>query len=595
MSSIEYDINVLKKAYHDYGKQVIFPNMRERIVLYEKMEQDPELAALLREKCRRDCVYWINYFVFTHEPRPHYLKWYGLKNATIPFVLFPFQEKFVRNMIDHIDHGKGLLVEKSRDMGASWMVLTVITWYWLFGGSGNDFLLGSRKYDYVDKRGRTDTLFQKVRYILEKLVNIAPGFMPNGYNVKKHDNVGMIVNPETGSFLAGEANNENFGTSGRYKGVMLDEFSKWLETDAAAWTSIQDATAAPIVVSTPYGIGRKFSQLRFSGAIDVETLHWSDHPLKSAGRFRGAHPFDPEKRNVWLSPWYLMECERRKDDPATNVGQELDIDYITSGTPFFRFQMQYIQDKFKRLEEEGFQGKRYEFRRTGDNSIEVFEFPEGRIFVRKEPEEGWLYRYCIPADVAEGLEKGDNSSMYVYDRYTGEDVAWFVGKVDTFVFALLLEYYGFRYNEAYIAPEANNQGKAVLQELKFRYENLYHKQDFSYVADIDKKELGFHTNVASKPIVCSKLQKALANEVDGVFDRYFFNEAMTFIHDPTNGKLGASGTAKDDRVMAQAIKWALHEWLPAPEAVEEFHDPNYGKHRFGIKTDKTGDIRQIWR
>jgi hypothetical protein len=40
-------------------------------------------------------------------------------------------------------------MEKSREMGATYVSLGVILWYWRFV-PGSNFLLGSRKQDYVD-------------------------------------------------------------------------------------------------------------------------------------------------------------------------------------------------------------------------------------------------------------------------------------------------------------------------------------------------------------------------------------------------------------------------------------------------------------
>jgi hypothetical protein len=43
----------------------------------------------------------------------------------------------------------------------------------------------------------------------------------------------------------------------------------------------------------------------------------------------------------------------------------------------------------------------------------------------------------------------------------------------------------------------------------------------------------------------------------------FFQEAMTFILNE-RGKPEAAPGSLDDRVMAQAIKFQVHKWLPAP-------------------------------
>jgi len=580
----------LAKVYGDYANDVIIPNMRQRYELYQKMKINQELAITAYALALKDVIYFFKMFLWTHEPRPLYLEWYGLKNATIPFIPYPIQEEIILELVAAIRSGKDILLDKTREQGATWLVIGVILWFWLQRESGNDFLLGSRKFDNVDKKGSVDTLFEKFRYMLYYLPSV---FLPDGFDANKHDNVGNIRNPFTGSFIAGEANNENFSTSGRYRAIFADEFAKWEETDEKAFTSMGSAALCRIIVSTPFGMGRKFSKLRFDGSIRVLTLNWTDHPLHGAGQYEvEQHPYLPEKKNVKVSPWYLKECERRKGNPEADIGQELDMDHLSSGTPYFRGQMLIIQERYKALKGKEI-GKHYEFVRTSDDEIDIFEHSTGRIVIAEEPVLGWECRYQISVDVAEGLEHGDNSVFYVYDRVTGKDVCWFVGKVDTFVFSLLLAYFGNKYDQAWIAVERNNQGAAVIQGLKFVYSNLYHKEDFGRVVDVETQQLGFHTNMKTKPIICGKLQRAIVDDCEGVLDKEFYQECQTFMYDK-NGKLGAEAGSWDDRVMAQAIKWQLHEWLPAPVETITTVDPFKDKIPFGVKIREEGDIRSIW-
>ena len=586
----------LEAAYRNYGNDVIRPNISERAELYANMEKSPEYAALVTLKALRDIRYFFRYFLWTHEPRPRYLKWYGLKNATVPFILYEIQEGIVADICNAIDNGEDLLIDKSREQGASWLLFGGIAlWYWVQKNSGNDFLFGSRKFDNVDKKGATDTLFEKFRYNLYRLPK---SFMPQGFDSKTHDNVGFISNPETKSFVRGEANNANFSTSGRYKAIFADEYAKWEDTDEAAWTSMGSATLCRIPVSTPYGMGRKFSQLRFGGATKVRELHWSNHPLHGYKREKvEEHPFLPHKKNVWVSPWYLTECARRTGNAAADIGQELDMDHLTSGNPYFMEQMYTITETFKELEESPPKTTRYDIESAGGNSISLVEKTIGRIHIMNDAEGGYSNRYSISADVAEGLDHGDNSMFYVYDRVKNKDVAWFAGKIDTTAFAHLLAAMGKRYYDAYIAVEANNHGHAVIQELKKHYYNLYHRQSFDKIMDLDQRSLGWHTNGHTKPIMCGKLQ---ANITDGILichDAGFWTEASTYMVDGKNGKLGAESGKKDDRVIAQAIKWMLHEWLPAPVKIDLSTVKKNNIPRFGGSEplSEKEDVRTIWR
>lgn len=93
------------------------------------------------EKSKQDVIYFINNCCFTFDPRQ--------PNKDIPFILYPYQIEYAQKLVKCIRTGQDIFVEKSRDMGVSWVTSAVILWFFIFE---NDFqcLLGSRKEDYVD-------------------------------------------------------------------------------------------------------------------------------------------------------------------------------------------------------------------------------------------------------------------------------------------------------------------------------------------------------------------------------------------------------------------------------------------------------------
>lgn len=577
---------VLKQAYTEHGKK-IDENLLERFHLFNKMNSSKEVAATEVELCLRHNPDWTDdwgilkffkHHLYTHDPRPNIVKLYGLKHPQLPFLLFDFQKEAIKEYVTAIFEGYNVLTEKSRDMGVSWLLMSIALWFWLQRIAGNDILIGSQKWDKVDKKGKIDTLLEKFRY---NLYILHPAFLPNGFDTNRHDNVGSIINSETGSFISGEANNENFATAGRYRFIIPDEYSKWLETDEKAWTSMVDASPCKLPVSTPWGMGRKFAKLRFQSDIKILTFHWSEHPIKGAGKYKGDDPYLEDRKNDWLSPWYLDECSRRTSNPREEIGQELNIDYLSTGNPYFNNDL--IQKELKKLEENPPTLKRYEYvLRANDEDteyVELFESARGRIWIKDEPVKDWKYRYCISGDPAEGLEHGDNSVMYVYDREEGSDVAGFCGKIDTRTFAFLLTHFGNMYNECYIAPENNSQGAAVLQKLKEIYTNIYHEEKFDMVVNVDTVKMGWNTNKKTRAIMCAAFKEAIDDGCHGVVEKEVFGECITFVN--INGKPQAEPGNWDDRVMAQAIKWMLHDWLPSPKKIEIIEEKYKGIKQFG--------------
>lgn len=244
--------------------------------------------------CKNDILFWVNQYACTYNPR---------KNpSTIPFITYEYEDKLIRDLVEKIEKQEDILIDKSRDMGVTWCVLLVFTWFWLFKGEGQDFLLGSRKEQYIDVVGNMDTLMEKVRFLVR---NLPKWMQPKGFDWKTHSNYMRLLNPHTKSTITGEATNANFSRGGRRRGIFFDEFAFW-ETDAQAWRASADSTNCRIVVSTPCGFNNEFAKLRHGGNIDVRTLHWTLHPEKDRA-------------------WYENECKRRGD--AVAIAQELDINY----------------------------------------------------------------------------------------------------------------------------------------------------------------------------------------------------------------------------------------------------------------------------
>ena len=273
-------------------------------------DSDLKTRAQILAACKADPVFWINCFCWTYDAKGDKFKELGWDSPHMPFITFDFQDEFIYELKAAIEDGENLLIEKSRDMGISWLVICIFLWFWLFQGAGNDFLLGSRKQQYVDERGNMSTLMQKARYILKRL----PSWMlPAGFELGDQspwDNHNRLINPVTECVIAGESNNVNFGTSGRVKAALYDEFAKWEHTDDAAWESATDTAGSKIAVSSAWGKDNKFYRLRNQeeGHIKVITLHWKLHPLKD-------------------DAWYEEECKTRSE---SDVASNLDIDYSAS-------------------------------------------------------------------------------------------------------------------------------------------------------------------------------------------------------------------------------------------------------------------------
>lgn len=247
-------------------------------------------SALESEVCRRDIEHWINKHVWTYDPR--------LSPSTIPFDLFPIQVDFLKWLQEREDASEGGIVEKSRDMGVTWLACAYAVHGWLYR-DGFACGFGSRKLELVDTLDDLDSILEKCRFILD---NLPKWMLPKGFSRRNHANHCKIFNPENGSTITGEGG-DNIGRGGRQSIYFVDE-SAFLEHPARIESSLSATTECRIDVSTPNGPGNPFAQRRFSGALPVFTLHYRDDPRKTP-EWIAKKKKELSNPVIWASEWEI--------------------------------------------------------------------------------------------------------------------------------------------------------------------------------------------------------------------------------------------------------------------------------------------------
>lgn len=275
--------------------------LKQRLQINDACQKKAKARQLTWSLCARPnnraegVIFFIENFGYTLDPRPQAVL------THIPFILFDYQKDAIRRMVDHIDNGRDWLVEKSRDMGMSWVLFAYVPlWYWLFD-DGSNFLLGSYKEALVDDR-TIDSLFGKIDYAVDSLPN---WLLPNGFKKSKHRNHMKLTNPVTQNTITGDTMNPDFGRGSRKTCILFDELAFW-DYGKDGWESSGDSTACRIANSTPNGYNF-FAMLRET-EIDISTYHWKEHPLKD-------------------EMWYEFEKARKTEEA---VARELDISYSNS-------------------------------------------------------------------------------------------------------------------------------------------------------------------------------------------------------------------------------------------------------------------------
>ena len=446
----EYHLRVPK----DYDE-----NLRYRSTALTLAKKDKRYAEELWMMCSRDLLFYINVFCWTYDPR--------IGTGKIPFITYGFQDESITAINDAIGN-HDLCIKKSRDMGASWMLLTVFEWRWHFH-PGQSFLLVSRNEDYVDKPGNPKSLFWKLDFIHQHL----PGWMiPKTTRTKLR-----LTNDSNGSTIDGESTTGDVARGDRRTAIGLDEFAAF-DVDAGyrALASTRDATRSRIFNSTPAGSGNAFYDMAHKSETKQLTLHWSAHPTKAAGLY-----CDPSGRE--RSAWYDEECKRCAH--PQEIAQELDIDF--SGSDFQFFDSKLLDEIERKICKPPMAVGELDFDSDSLAPLGFNASVKGRLHLWREPD--FLGNvandrlYVMGIDVATGTGSS-NSAISIADAITGEKVAEFVtpnmrpDELARYAVALGRYFRDGNNREAFMIWEApgpgRNFGDVVLEN---GYRNIFYREN----------------------------------------------------------------------------------------------------------------------
>lgn len=515
-------------------------NARFRRAIAEHAYAGPRAEAFRehqKELCKQSWLYWLNCFGWT------YVKHHVLPNGEQvpittpglqwqPFITWPVQDWAGGRIIECVRRGEIGLIDKSRDMGATWLVLAAFTWMWQFH-KNLDFLLISRKEEYVDYRGSPRTLFWKI----DQLVGRQPAWLrPKVY--RKHL---QIINEDCESTIEGESSTENVGQGDRRSAFMVDEASRFPNLEAAE-NALADTAASGIYVSTPNGPTR-FSSMRsefptMPKRCVIVLGYWS-HPHKGAGRKLVKD--DATGKVYWSTPWFERERYKRSQDGNLNdrpIAENLLIDHLASGSLFFSI---------------GAINRQREMAMPADHRGEIVFLPDHELdseiaaIQQGEPRRfGWMAKpgggrwelwcplvadqtgkrrppqnttYVFGIDVARGTGASD-SVISVFDVERGMKVGQYVcnktGPYDLAVQAGMAAWWfggigsGRGGGVALVNWETNGSGTEFTRFItRFGVPWLYYRDRIGQHGEEETKQLGWHSSGASKPEALGDYNEAL--------------------------------------------------------------------------------------
>ena len=289
----------------------IFKKRQEKFLL---IQQNKDLQKGSMEYYKTRPKEFINDWCITYDPR-NVSK--GLPTV-MPFQLFPRQEDLVVFLHDCVMDQASGLIEKCRDMGATWVCVAFSVWLWIFH-SGSAVGWGSRKEQLVDKIGDASSIFEKIRMIIK---NLPSWFRPKNFKMDKHCSYMKVLNPETDASIMGESG-DNIGRGGRTSIYFKDESAHY-ERPEKIEAALGDNTDVQIDISSVNGNGNIFHRRRLVGVLydpnnkptrgvtRVFIMDWRDHPAK-----------DQE--------WYNARRKKAEDEGLLHIfNQEVDRDYSSA-------------------------------------------------------------------------------------------------------------------------------------------------------------------------------------------------------------------------------------------------------------------------
>lgn len=253
----------------------------------EKIRQvlsDPTLLHVTLKFYEDHPVSFINHWCDTYDPRNAMRE----LPTRLAFVMFTRQAQLIKFLTACLEDKENGLIDKSRDMGVTWACCAYSVWLWRFR-PGSAVGWGSRKEQLVDKLGDPDSIFQKLRMLINGLPLF---FWPRGFSPSDHMTYMKIVNPENDATITGEAG-DKIGRGGR-KLIYFKDESAHYEHPESIESALGDNTNVQIDISTPNGVGTVFDRKRNSGVewevgqpkpakgkLRVFVMDWTHHPMKT--------------------------------------------------------------------------------------------------------------------------------------------------------------------------------------------------------------------------------------------------------------------------------------------------------------------------
>ena len=570
--------------------------------------ENPTFAAAVRKLCSEDLLFFMNTFCWVFEPRPYPKK--------LPFNTYEYQDVAMIQMLDCLGR-QDVGLEKSRDLGATWMFLTLFFHQLMFTPMAA-FGLVSRNEDLVDKPEDPDCLMWKLDYLYR--------YIPRWLRPPIERSKLMMKNTQNGATIIGYAATGDVGRGGRKFAFGIDEYAAFRASDGySVLGATQHATQCRIFVSTPKGPAGAYFDVMHETDTSLKkiVLDWKDHPERCRGLYSSERISDgsfelkildaayrfPKDYNFKLtgttrSPYYDAE-KLRPGATDQSIAAELDRNYGGSGYQFF--DMELMRRRQHEMSREPVT--------TGRMAYDLEEFKPQFVASPNGPLRVWCpldgrhqpnadHDYVVSCDISAGTagEFSSNSVANVFDRNTNEQVAEYATRTERPTqFAQRVVAICKWFNNAYLIWESNGVGVSFGQEVnRIRYANIHYREVDVVGLHKRTRHPGFWVSEKNKESILNQFARAIGEQVLVVRAREVFAEAGDYVFKA--GKVvharsvhttdeSAKGYSHGDRVMSAALGWeALRKRvIQAPQKLVE--EAPYGSPAWRDRNTEAGQRR----
>jgi hypothetical protein len=466
-------------------------------------------------KCKEDPVYFAK----------NYIKIVSLDHGLVPFKMYPFQEKLVKNFHEN----RFNICKMPRQTGKSTTCVSYLLHYAVFNDNVNIAILANKASTARDLLGRLQLAYENL-----------PKWMQQGIISWNKGSLEL----ENGSKISSNSTSSSAVRGGSYNVIFLDEFAfipNHIADDffASVYPTISSGQSTKvIIVSTPRGMNHFYRMWhdaeRGKNEYVPTDVHWSEVPGRD---------------QAWKEQTIANTSEQQ-------FKVEFECEFLGSVNTLInpaKLRNLVYDDPLKR-----------------NAGLDVYDHPK---------EEN---NYLITVDVARGIGN-DYSAFIVFDitNFPYRIVAKYRNnEIKPMLFPSIIHEVARGYNDAWLLVEVNDIGDQVANILHFdlEYDNVLMCAMRGRAGQIvgsgfsgKKSQLGVRMTAAVKKLGCSNLKTLLEDDKLLTTDYDIISELTTFAQ--RGNSFEAEEGCNDDLAMCLVI----FSWLVAQDYFKEMTDNDVRK------------------